>query len=298
VTDAAAARAASLRLPRREALARVIGDLRAAGLPADEAQADARALLFAAARLSHADYVMSPEGLLLAEDAARLAYFAARRAAREPVSRILGTRGFWTLDLAVAEDVLDPRADTETLVEAALEQLGARRREPLAILDLGSGSGAILCALLAESPLAVGIAVDLSERACAATRANIARCGLDARAFVLRGRWGRALSARFDLIVSNPPYIPSADIAGLAPEVRDHDPKLALDGGADGLDAYREIARAAPRLLAAEGLLALEFGIGQANDVTDILRDAGLAPIALRRDCGGRERAIVARRAA
>jgi release factor glutamine methyltransferase len=285
-------------LTRRAAAAQLEARLAAAGLARDEAVLDARALLLAAERISRADLVLEPEAPLSPPGAARLAAYAERRAAREPTSRILGTRGFWTLDLVVEADVLDPRADTETLVEAALDHLRARRGETLSILDLGSGSGAILCALLAELPRARGVAVDVSAAACAATRKNLMRCGLADRAAVLRGRWGDSLRARFDLIVSNPPYIPRGDIAGLDPEVRAHDPILALDGGLDGLDAYRAIARAAPALLAGEGVLALECGLGQSAETARLLARDGLEIREIRRDCGGRERVVVAGRKA
>jgi len=298
VTDAQSPRAGACPQTRGEALARGAHLLTASGVDAEEAAQDARALLFAAAGLTRADLVLAPDAPLSADAARRFEAFARRRAAREPVSRIIGTRGFWTLDLLVAPDVLDPRADTETLVAAALDLVSARRGEALSILDLGSGSGAILCALLAELPRAQGVAVDISLAACAATKANLARCGLSARAVALRGRWGEALNARFDLILSNPPYIRSGEIDGLAPEVRAFDPRLALDGGADGLDCYRDIARAAPGLLKRDGVLALEIGYDQAAQVGAVLRAKGLEPIELRRDCGGRDRVLAARRQA
>lgn len=211
------------------------------------------------------------------------------------MSRILGARGFWTLDLMVAPDVLDPRGDTETLVEATLALI-AERAAPLAILDLGAGSGAILCALLSELPNARGVAVDLSEAACAATRANLARCGLSDRAGILRGRWGDALAASvFDIIVSNPPYVRAGDLATLDPEVRLHDPALALDGGADGLDCYRDIAADLRRLLAPGGLVALEVGFDQAASVAALLRAQGLEIAGVARDAGGHERVVTAR---
>lgn len=283
------------RLSRARALARIAETLARAGVV--EARSDARALLLAAAGLAHADYVLAPEAPLDQEAARRLEVFAARRAAREPLSRILGTRGFWTLELRVEPDVLDPRADTETLVELALALLSARRGDALSILDLGTGSGAILCALLAEFPRARAIAVDLSWPACRSASANLSRCGLGARASVVRGRWAEAIDSTFDLVVSNPPYVRSGDIAGLDPEVALHDPSLALDGGADGLDCYRQIASQLPRLLGRAGVALLEIGASQAKAVAELLTDAGLAIAATRADTGGRERAIAARRA-
>jgi release factor glutamine methyltransferase len=279
-------------MTRAEALARVAVYL--AHHDVEEARGDARALLLAAAALSRADFMLAPDAALGADAAARLSAFAWRRAEREPASRIIGERGFWTLDLAIAPDVLDPRADTETLVELASSLLRARRGEALTILDLGSGSGAILCALLAEFPQTRGVAVDLSPAACAATRANLARCGFAHRASVLRGRWAEALAARFDLLVSNPPYIRHGDIAALDPEVRLHDPALALDGGVDGLACYRVLALAAPALLAPEGVALFEVGAGQSGEVAALLRAQGLPILGTAHDTGGHERVVAA----
>ncbi len=278
---------------RAAALDRVAALLESRGV--EEARVDARALLLAAAGLTQAQWVLEPWALLGQEAASRLTGYAARRAAREPVSRILAKRGFWTLDLDVAPNVLDPRADTETLVALALRLTANRRDAPLSFLDLGSGSGAILCALLAESPAAWGVAVDLSAAACDATRANLAAHGLASRAGVLRGRWAYAISARFDVVVSNPPYVKSADIAALAPEVTLHDPTLALDGGADGLACYREIAAELPRLLEDGGMALFEAGAGQVGEISAFLEMAGLEIAGVERDFGGHERAVAAR---
>jgi release factor glutamine methyltransferase len=190
--------------------------------------------------------------------------------------------------------VLDPRADTETLVETTLALI-EDHAAPLDILDLGAGSGAILCALLSELPRARGVAVDLSPSACAATRANLARCGLAERAVVVRGRWGESLRGPFDVVVSNPPYIRAGEIAGLAPEVRLHDPALALDGGNDGLCCYREICEDLARLLRPEGLVAFEVGWDQAGDVVRLLESKSFSVAATTRDAAGHERAVAAR---
>jgi release factor glutamine methyltransferase len=277
---------------RAQALASIARLLEARGV--EQARFDARALLLAAARISHAELVLNPDAPLGEEEARLLSVYAARRAAREPVSRILSMRGFWTLDLEVAPDVLDPRADTETLVELALSLLPGRRHEPLTILDLGSGSGAIICALLSELPQACGVAVDLSAAACALTKANLARCGLLERASVVRGRWADAIDRRFDVVVSNPPYIKSEDLEGLDPEVALHDPALALDGGADGLGCYRIIARNLQRILAPGGLGLVEAGAGQAGDIRELFAGAGLRVVATAHDAGGHERAVAA----
>jgi release factor glutamine methyltransferase len=279
---------------RAGAVAAVADWLVESGVGAQEAQDDARALLRAAAGLTRLDLALSPQVALTAEETQRLSDYARRRAAREPVSRILGERGFWTLDLAVAPDVLDPRADTETLVETVLAMVDDREA-PLRILDLGSGSGAILCALLSELPHATGVAVDLSAPACAATRQNLARCGLSRRAYVLRGRWGSALAGVFDIIVSNPPYVRAGDMAALDPEVRLHDPALALDGGADGLDCYRDIIADLGRLLAPGGVAAFEVGHDQASGVGALLAARNLSVSRVARDAGGHERVVAAR---
>ncbi len=276
-----------------EALAGVGELLERAGI--EEARLDARALLLAAAGISRARLVLEPEAPLGEAAARRLTDYAARRAAREPVSRILARRGFWTLDFEVAPDVLDPRADTETLVALALRLVADRRGAPLSIVDLGSGSGAILCALLAELPAAWGVAVDLSAPACAATRANLAALKLARRAHVVRGRWADAICAAFDVVVSNPPYIKTGDLAALPPEVARHDPALALDGGVDGLECYRRIIAALPRILAREGVALFEAGAGQSVEIAGLMQGAGLEIMGVERDAGGHERVVAAR---
>lgn len=278
---------------RIEAIGVVADRLEAAGV--EHPQDEARTLLRGAAGLTRLELARAPRAPLSEDESRILSDYAARRAAREPVSRILGERGFWTLDLTVAPGVLDPRPDTETLVETALNLVAERRAAPLAILDLGAGSGAIACALLSELPAAWALAVDLSGEACAATAANLARCGLSNRASILRGRWAEALQGRFDLVVSNPPYVRTEDIAGLEPEVRFHDPTLALDGGADGLDCYREIFGDLPRLLAEEGFALFEVGFDQAASVAALLAAHGLQIERVARDAGGRERIVAAR---
>jgi len=274
------------------ALARAFGE---AGLDAPEREA--ALLLTRAGGWRPVDMISAPDAPL-GESAQRLAAAAARRLAGEPLSRILGTREFWSLEFAISPDVLDPRADTETLVEAARTSMRVRRDETLRILDFGTGSGALLCALLGEFPRATGIGVDLSPAAAEIARANVAALGLGARATIRIGDWGQGLDGPFDLIVSNPPYIPAADIAGLDREVREHDPRLALDGGADGLDAYRALAPELTRLLEPKhGRFFLEFGLGQAEAVRAILERGGLFVDATLNDLGGHIRAISGRSA-
>lgn len=224
--------------------------------------------------------------------AATLQNFAARRIAGEPVNRITGQTNFFGLDLLVAPNVLDPRADTEVLVETALELMARKGLKNPRILDLGVGSGAILCALLDARPDAFGIGVDLSPDACAATQKNLARCGLTSRATVIRGDWTAALKGPFDLIVSNPPYISHAELAELDGEVRDHDPLLALDGGPDGLAPYRLLALEFKRLMRPGGVACLEIGWRQGADVAALFRAQDFAQLSCRRDLGGRDRVI------
>jgi release factor glutamine methyltransferase len=254
---------------------------------------DARLLICAAADIDHAELVRRPELSLGKTAARRLASYATRRIAREPVSRILGSRGFWDLDLIVTSAVLDPRPDTETLVEAACDVLVSRREAALRIADLGTGSGALLCALLREFPKATGIGVELSAMACDVARHNLRRCGLAFRGDVIEGDWTASSGRCFDLVVANPPYIATEAISSLAPEVRDYDPWLALDGGADGLAAYSALAALLPTILDDEGVAILEFGAGQGEAVRSLLWNAGLSKTSLRQDFSGQARAIV-----
>ncbi|WP_448206041.1 peptide chain release factor N(5)-glutamine methyltransferase [Azospirillum sp. sgz302134] len=267
--------------------------LRGAGI--DTPELDARLLVEHALDLTRGDLFTKANEPVAEADAARVMALVERRAAHEPVGRILGHREFWTLNLALNSDTLEPRPDTETVVEAVLKAV-PDPAAPLRLLDLGTGTGCILLALLAELPNATGLGVDLSPNAVAAATANAVRNGLNGRARFQAGNWGEGLDEAFDVVVSNPPYIPSADIATLAPEVREHDPRRALDGGADGLDAYRAIAAQLPGLLKPGGVTALEVGQGQAQDVAGLLADAGLAVDGIFRDLGGIDRCVMGRR--
>ncbi|MEQ8968532.1 MAG: peptide chain release factor N(5)-glutamine methyltransferase [Azospirillaceae bacterium] len=229
-------------------------------------------------------------------DAAGRAAFealVARRAAREPVSRIAGRREFWSLDLALTPDTLDPRPDSETAVAALLDRLPAATegRVPR-VVDLGTGSGCLLLAVLAERPDAAGLGVDRSAGAVAAARSNAARVGLADRAAFAVADWAAALGGPVDAIIANPPYIRRGDLADLAPEVTGHDPRAALDGGPDGLDAYRALLPDAVAALAPGGVLALEIGHDQAGDVTALAAGAGLVGLETRADLAGRPRCI------
>lgn len=275
--------------PLREARKRLARAFAEAGIA--EAELDARLIVRHACGVDPAHPGAAADALLDVAAADRLAGLAHRRLAGEPVARILGEREFHGLSFTLNAACLIPRDDTEALVSAALDAI-PREREAR-ILDLGTGPGTILLAILAERPLARGLGIDLSEQALAAARANARALGLGARAVFATGNWTSGLDGPFDLIASNPPYIPSADCERLDREVRDHDPRLALDGGADGLGAYRAILGGARRLLAPGGTVALELGIGQAHPVAAIARAAGLAIKALRSDLAGIPRALV-----
>jgi len=261
----------------------------------ESADLDARILVGHALGLDHAALAATASRPLNAAEQNAVATLARRRLAREPVARIVGTKEFWSLTLRVGAATLVPRPETETLVEAALDVIDRRgaRSRPLRIADLGTGNGAILLALLSELPAACGIGTDVSAAALAVARHNAERLGLSGARFVACNM-AAALRGPFDLIVSNPPYVASAEIAGLAPEVRDFDPRAALDGGTDGLTFYRALAAAAPALLAPGGALTAELGAGQAQSVATLFAGAGLAPATPRHDLNGVPRALCA----
>jgi len=256
---------------------------------------DARHIVEHALGLGHAALAAQPERLLSDDEILRLNGLAARRLSGEPVARILGEWEFWGLTLTLNDAALVPRPETETIVETALsilDRAGPRDRA-LRITDLGTGSGAILLALLSELPSAFGVATDISVDALQIARTNAHRLGLANRCDFVACDFGAALGSGFDLVVSNPPYIASDELAGLPPEVR-NDPARALDGGPEGLDAYRTIAAQAPRLMAPGGALVLELGLGQEPSVAQLLRASGLAPQAAQADLLGIPRALPA----
>ena len=269
--------------------------LAAAGI--DGAALDARLLLMAALGCDRTALLSRGAEAMPQDAAARYDGFLDRRAAHEPVSRILGRREFWSLDFALGPATLDPRPDSETLVEAALAAVPDRPPDrPIRVLDLGTGTGCLLLAVLHERPAAFGVGLDRSEAAAAVARGNAAALGLAGRSAFLVGDWAAALEARFDLVLSNPPYIPEADVAGLDPEVRDHDPHLALSGGTDGLDAYRALAAALPALLVPGGIAVIELGVGQAAAVPALFRAAGLDIAGTPHDLAGIPRCVVAKK--
>jgi release factor glutamine methyltransferase len=264
---------------------------RAAGL--DSPDLDARVLVGHALDRDHAALASNAETRLSSEQAAAIAELARRRLAREPVARILGRKEFWGLTLQLGPATLVPRPETETVIEAALAHM-PRRDRALRVLDIGTGSGALLLALLTELPKAWGVGTDVSLAALAVARRNAQMVGIAARATFVRCDLATALQGGFDLVVSNPPYIPSAEIAALAPEVSRYDPHAALNGGPDGFDLHRAIVADARRLLAAEGVLVTEVGAGQADAVQGLLRAAGLRDVGVRDDLAGVPRAVVA----
>lgn len=259
----------------------------------DTAQFDARHLLAHVLGIAFSEVGRFANPILTPEQAGRFEALLKRRAAREPLQRLLGSWGFWSLDLEMGEDGLVPRPDSESLIDALLELRPDRNRE-LAILDLGTGTGCLLLAALSEYPKANGLGVDIAPGAVALAERNAKRNGMGGRARFRLGDWGAGLDADFDVVLSNPPYIPSGDIPKLAPEVARFDPSRALDGGPDGYAAYRRIADQLPGLLKPGGLAVLEVGQGQAGPVAELLRSAGLDPAGARTDLGGIVRAVLA----
>ena len=268
--------------------------LRQAGI--DSAETDARLLIAQALGIDRAELIANGERALNGDETKAIDALSERRLKREPVARIFGHKEFWSLSLQVGPAVLVPRPETETVIEAVLDAVARddRRMERLRILDIGTGSGALLLALLSELPNAVGIGSDISAAALEIARVNAGRSNLAGRATFVVCDIAAGLQGPFDLIVSNPPYVARGDIASLAPEVRDYDPALALDGGADGLDGYRAITADARRLLAPGGKLIVELGMGQEPAVRALITKAGLTVAATRDDLAGIPRALSA----
>ncbi len=235
--------------------------------------------------------IREPDRCLDSREADRFAALISARAGRAPVSRLVGRRQFWSLDLAISDAVLDPRPDSETVVATALERLPALN-DPYQIIDFGTGSGCLLLALLKERPRAWGLGVDISPAAARLAAQNARALGLSNRARFMVGDWGQSLHGAFDLIVANPPYIVSGDIVALQPEVSRHDPVLALDGGADGLDCYRALAPNVARLLKPDGHAVLECGHDQAAALSGIIQAAQLRVENFHRDLAGVERCV------
>ncbi|WP_419906645.1 peptide chain release factor N(5)-glutamine methyltransferase [Hoeflea sp.] len=261
----------------------------------EDPKVDARTLVCGLLNIDLTDLVLGRTETVGSDDLAFVCAAAERRCRREPVHRILGRRSFFGLDLVLSADTLEPRPDTETLLRAVVPFAQSRAAEAggCRVLDLGTGSGAICLGLLSEIGSASGIGTDISEGALQTARDNARRAGLQERFETIAGSWFSDVEGTFDLIVSNPPYIPTDDICGLSPEVRDYDPVIALDGGADGLDAYRAIAAGAAEHLANGGRVAVETGFDQCDAVAAIFEENGFTLTERLRDFGGHDRVVV-----
>ena len=275
-----------------EALSLLAQAFRTAGI--EDADVDARLLVGHALHLDRARLIAQSDRILEAREINVINALAARRLKREPVSRILGQKEFWSIALAITPDVLVPRPETETVVEGALDFVvrGGLRMEKLRILDIGTGSGALLLALLRELPNATGIGTDISTGALKVARENAARCGVEGRCTFVVCDIASVVEGPFDLLVSNPPYIAHNEITSLAPEVKNYDPTVALDGGDDGLAAYRAIAADAKRLLAPGARMFVELGAGQEAAVRDLFTNVGLIAGIARTDLAGIPRVL------
>lgn len=272
-------------IPAGEVLRRATAALAHAGI--DSAALEARWLLAHALGRERSIAIDRRQEI----DPAWFELLLARRVAHEPLAFIVGRQGFWTLDLEVSPVTLIPRADSETLITAAIAV--RPERDVARVLDLGTGTGCLLLAALVEFPAAVGVGVDLSPAAAALAARNAQASGLANRSIFLAGNWAQALNARFDLVLSNPPYIPHDDIAVLMPEVARHEPARALDGGADGLDAYRTIFVGLETLLTSDGVAVVELGAGKMDETAALARNHGLEIMDVRPDLGGIARAMV-----
>ena len=258
----------------------------------DQPAIDARLMLEVAADVTRTEIITDPYRELTPAQESLLDDYLARRARREPVSHIIGRKGFWKILLQVNKNVLTPRPEPEVIVDEVLKAFPESME--FQMLDLGVGSGTILLAVLAERPAAKGLGIDVSEEALAVARENAANLDLNTRTALLRGDWTAGLGdAGFDLVVSNPPYIATHVIETLEPEVRDHEPRLALDGGADGLDAYRLLAPEILRVLKPGGMFAVEIGFDQAEDVEALFRQAGGSGVRTVKDLSTHDRVIV-----
>jgi release factor glutamine methyltransferase len=280
-----------------ETLGSILGETAAALSVAGcgEARRLARRLISSALSLDPSELWAYPEREIPARQVQHVQWLTRRVIASEPSSRMVGRRGFWGLEFALSADTLDPRPESEVVVEAVLRRI-ALRDSRLRLLDLGTGTGCLLLALLAELPRATGVAVDISVGAAATARMNAVALGFGSRARFFVGEWGRALAGRFSIVVANPPYVTRMAVAELPRAVREYDPRLALDGGADGLEAYCAIGAELRSLLTRDGIFAIEVGIGQADEVAGILINMGLAIDGIEHDYAGIARCVVGRR--
>ena len=273
-------------------------ELRAAKI--ETADLDARVLLCVALECDATALARAPEQMLTPAQAAQLNEWLSARLAHKPVSRILGRREFYGRDFIITDRVLDPRADSETLIEAALARLPVHQpvHKPSRILDLGTGSGCLVLTLLAERVEAQGVGADVSPEALAVAQENAAQLGVGGRADFIESDWFREIDARFDMIVSNPPYLAPGEMEWLDKDVADYDPHLALYGGSDGLDPYRLICRQAAAFLKPQAWLIFEIGALQARAVTGFMQAAGFEAVEVMKDLAGRDRVVCGRASA
>tara|TARA_Y100001936_G_scaffold253516_1_gene318660 strand:- start:22334 stop:23185 length:852 start_codon:yes stop_codon:yes gene_type:complete len=269
------------------ALESAVTILAAAGV--DNPRIDARLLLCHTAQIEPATVISDPDKKLLPEDVRTFEELIERRVRREPVSHLIGEREFWSLPFKVGPDVLDPRPDSETLINAALKLIDNRSRE-ISVLDLGTGSGCLLITMLTELPYATGVGVDISERALSVARINAEANAVSSRASFLKSSWGELVNERFDLILCNPPYIAISEFENLEPEVSQYEPEIALCAGDDGLQKYRELASEVFRLIVPNGFAVVECGRGQLASMVEIFSNEGLQLRERHTDLGGIER--------
>lgn len=249
----------------------------------ETASMDARVLLQHVLGLTREELLLNTERKVNSGQLAQYDELVEMRKNRQPVSQLIGTREFWGMCFKVTNHTLDPRPDSETLIEAILARI-ANREAPLRILDLGTGTGCLLLTLLTEYPNAHGTGVDICGSALNVAQENATRLGLERRSRFLASSWGNSVEGSYDLIISNPPYIPSAAIANLAPEVSRWEPKLALDGGPDGMECYRSIVPQLKTLLNPTGLAVFEIGMGQAKELETIVQASGLQVVGSKDD--------------
>ena len=269
--------------------------LERAGVP--QARRDARLLIAEALGVRIEMVLGYPERPVTESQRRSAESLIVRRESREPISRILGRREFWGLTFQLSPATLDPRPESETLIEVVLDSLDDRTRR-LRLLDLGTGSGCLLLALLSALPKAEGLGVDIASAALETAKTNARSLGLADRTSFVASDWGAAIAGPWDVVLCNPPYVAEGEIADLAPEVAEHEPRLALSGGPDGFDAYRSLIPHLLHLLADDGFAALELGAGQSETAIRLLREAGLQQRSLHRDLAGHERALLAARVA
>ena len=261
----------------------------------DNARGEARVLVGHALALPPPSVPLHRSRRLAADEWQRLETALGERCRRRPMAQVVGRREFWSLEFVVTKDTLDPRPDSETLIEAALDAVPPGVG-PCRVLDLGTGTGCLLLAFLSERPDAHGLGVDIHPPTARVARQNADRLGLGARASFVVGDWAASVGAAFDLVLANPPYVASADITDLEPEVAMHEPRRALDGGRDGLECYRAIGAEMAGLLRPSGVAVVEIGFGQAESATAILGKEGLEIEAIRRDLAGVERCLTLRK--